>query len=486
LRRGIKAGGADENYWHKFAKLKAAADRFVVTPNNVSIGAYGEANLAVEPVVISVPAWREDRWYIVQLGDKFDEIVRNIGGAVGARTGPVLPRRARLPGPTPATTENGSLPHPAHDRRAARVRRRRGLPRGARAAQSGFHMLAYSVFRRHGLRYEILAQTPSSTSFTATGRDGLQILEELGFGMQTYLSVTEDHASPLVASFAVIGPSASNGFQWRALDDASIRGRERAVDAAEAIVDDAYENSAEAINGWRWTMADGHGGHDFALRAVLAKYVLGGDVPEEIVYANCRVDEHGEPLAGANAYTLRFPAGQTQPATVLWNLAMYDPDKFFVDNDIDRYTIGSTTDQLTHNADGSLTIFIQRERPDGSGGGQLATRPRRRVQSDHALLRSATLRSRRRLPTPSRQAKLTSPQFSTNARELTSQRRAPIGIESDSGRAVSVTAAARNVITHGASGPLVVVILIVCEHVLVSEHPACPFGTTSFAVVTTR
>ena len=43
---GMKAGAAYLNYLHKFSALKTAADRYVNTPNNVSIDAYGNADLA--------------------------------------------------------------------------------------------------------------------------------------------------------------------------------------------------------------------------------------------------------------------------------------------------------------------------------------------------------------------------------------------------------------------------------------------------------
>jgi hypothetical protein len=35
----------------------------------------------------------------------------------------------------------------------------------------------------------------------------------------------------------------------------------------------------------------------------------------------------------------------------------------FVENDFGRYSIGSTTDGLKKNTDGSLTILIQKDRP---------------------------------------------------------------------------------------------------------------------------
>jgi hypothetical protein len=52
---GLKTGGMGLNYYRKYSDLKTAADKFVNTPNNVSIDAYGVADLGAEPVVVNVP-----------------------------------------------------------------------------------------------------------------------------------------------------------------------------------------------------------------------------------------------------------------------------------------------------------------------------------------------------------------------------------------------------------------------------------------------
>src|ERR1700748_621658 len=80
LFAGLKAGAVGLNYLRKFPNLKTAADKFVNTPNNVSIDAYAAADVGNEPVVIRVPPIKEDRWYIVQVGDYYDQVVYNIGG----------------------------------------------------------------------------------------------------------------------------------------------------------------------------------------------------------------------------------------------------------------------------------------------------------------------------------------------------------------------------------------------------------------------
>lgn len=87
LFAGLKVGAVGLNYYRKFPNLKTAADKFVNTPNNVSIDGYGCADLSIEPVVVSVPTIKENRWYIVQIGDYYDQVVYNIGGSKGAEPG---------------------------------------------------------------------------------------------------------------------------------------------------------------------------------------------------------------------------------------------------------------------------------------------------------------------------------------------------------------------------------------------------------------
>ena len=44
-------------------------------------------------------------------------------------------------------------------------------------------------------------------------------------------------------------------------------------------------------------------------------------------------------------------------------MAMYAPDMLYVENEYGRYSIGSTTDGMKMNPDGSLTILIQNDVP---------------------------------------------------------------------------------------------------------------------------
>ena len=52
LPKSVEVGGVYVNDFRKFAQLKTAKDKFVVTPNNATIDAYATFDLTAEPVVI--------------------------------------------------------------------------------------------------------------------------------------------------------------------------------------------------------------------------------------------------------------------------------------------------------------------------------------------------------------------------------------------------------------------------------------------------
>lgn len=115
-------------------------------------------------------------------------------------------------------------------------------------------------------------------------------------------------------------------------------------------------------NGRKHTFAGRHAGFDPGLRAALANYEVGAQLSDQVIHPNTSVDDKGEPLTGAQMCSISTRAGSL-PVIVFWNMAMYASDMLFVENDFGRYSIGSTTDGLKKNADGSLTISIQKDKP---------------------------------------------------------------------------------------------------------------------------
>lgn len=363
-RVGMNAGAVRVNDLRYYSELKTAKDRFVVTPNNVTIDAYGQADLRTGPVVVAVPSSAASRWTILQIGDMFDEIVHNVGGYVGGQPGLYL-----LTGPD----YHGSVPATMTE---IRVRTRvaavavRVIAKGekdiaaAREVQRGFRVMPLAEFQRHGLGYANprTDDTGYYPEFTPTAPEDLQLFEHIGYAMRLFLPGSADVDDAIVTALRPIGLSVLGGFAWADLDAPTRAGLARAAVAAEDILEDAYASSADIVVGWRYTLADGRAGGDLALRAALAKHVIGGNVAEQLLYPNTAVDADGATLSGANRYELRLAAG-TPPVSVLWNLALYGADDLFVENDFGRYSIGSTTDGVKVGPDGEVTIVIQHDRP---------------------------------------------------------------------------------------------------------------------------
>jgi hypothetical protein len=361
--KSVEVGGSYINDFRKYPELKTAKDKFVVTPNNVTIDAYATLDVTAEPVVVFVPAIAEPRWYIVQIGDSFDEIIRNVGGIKGPEPGVYVITGPDFTGIVPgemiqvkSRTKFGVAAVRILANGAA------DLPKAAEA-QKGFHLMPLSAYLRSGLAYTPRKPRPLLTLYESKAPEDIRFFDELGDAMGKRLPASADSTDALVASFHQIGLSAGKGFEWQTLDEPTKRGLARAAKVGPQIVDKKWEAVGEVTNGWKYTFAGGRAGYDPGLRAALAKYELGAQLSDQVIYPNTSVDDKGEQLTGTRKYVLQFDAGKLPPVATFWNVAMYGADMLFVENDFGRYSFGSTTDGLRKNADGSLAILIQNDKP---------------------------------------------------------------------------------------------------------------------------
>jgi len=84
------------------------------------------------------------------------------------------------------------------------------------------------------------------------------------------------------------------------------------------------------------------------------------------MYPMTRWDVRGATLDGSkHNYTLTFPAGQLPPVNAFWSVTMYDgKTQLLIENPINRYLINSPMlPGMKQNADGSLTLYIQKDSP---------------------------------------------------------------------------------------------------------------------------
>jgi hypothetical protein len=125
---------------------------------------------------------------------------------------------------------------------------------------------------------------------------------------------------------------------------------------------------ASFIDGWSYpNSALGDFGQQYGFRAAVALSGLAALPPVEAMYMRARGHLPRALYDGTRMWRLHFAADRMIPVDGFWSLTLYEPTDdgqyFFADNRMGRYSIGDRTAGLTHNADGSLDIWIGHESP---------------------------------------------------------------------------------------------------------------------------
>ena len=135
------------------------------------------------------------------------------------------------------------------------------------------------------------------------------------------------------------------------------------ITEGQKMIDSRVANFGTLDNGWLVNPQPGVYGTDYLFRAATAQFGLGANIGQEAFYPTTFTDSQGQPLSGNNSYLIHFDPGQTPPVDGFWSVSMYNDKNLFVDNPINRYSIGEFTEGIKNNTDGSLDIFIQNKNP---------------------------------------------------------------------------------------------------------------------------
>ncbi len=164
-----------------------------------------------------------------------------------------------------------------------------------------------------------------------------------------------------------IGPNKS--FDPAKLDPATAAGLKRALEIGpQLLAADFKGRVGKLVSGWNFTTnleswrTPDTDQLDFLLRSAIAKEAQPGQNPSEALYPFAYNDADGKPLTGSDRYEVLFAKGGLPPVTAFWSVTLYDATGFVVENSIHRNQIG-TYDNLKPDADGSATIYIQRDSP---------------------------------------------------------------------------------------------------------------------------
>jgi hypothetical protein len=170
--------------------------------------------------------------------------------------------------------------------------------------------------------------------------------------------------APMLARMAKIGIVPGQPFDMGKLDPAVQTALKDVPQSALSKIEASKASLGAMVDGWVVTKGLGTYGTDYVKRAVVAAFGWPANQQKDAVYPYTEVDSTGQPLTGANKYTLTFAKGATPPVSGFWSITMYMIDQgwWFVPNALNKFTV-SPRNNPKYNADGSLTLYFQNESP---------------------------------------------------------------------------------------------------------------------------
>lgn len=142
------------------------------------------------------------------------------------------------------------------------------------------------------------------------------------------------------------------------------------VKTGELKINALVASAGPRVDGWNWNYSldsdRAHYSGDYAKRAAMSRAAPYGLNADEARYPMTNMLPNGELLDGSkHNYTLSFKAGELPPVDLFWSLTMYDATtRSFTENSLQRYNVNTAMlPDMTKNADGSLTLYLQKDSP---------------------------------------------------------------------------------------------------------------------------
>ena len=355
------------NQLYNNARVYTPDDKAIQTPNSDTPYSYVGADLRAEPIVFTVPAVEEHRYYSLQFIDMYTFNFAYLGSrATGNEAGSYLLAGPGWKGEKPAgvkdvirsETEFAFVLYRTQLFNATDIE-------NVKKIQAGYKVQSLSSF----LDKPPVPTPPVDFSKPLTAeqqRTSPEFFNILNFVLR--FCPTHPAEKELMKRFATIGVGAGITIDFQSLAPEMLQAFTSGIADAwtsfkefkEAQIDTGKKSSADGFG----TREKLNGRYlDRMSSAVLGIY---GNSKEEAIYPAYFIDSNGkQPNGLSNRYTLRFAPGQLPPVNAFWSLTLYElPSSLLSANALNRYLINSPMlPDLKKDADDGITLYIQHESP---------------------------------------------------------------------------------------------------------------------------
>ncbi|HEY5851990.1 MAG TPA: DUF1254 domain-containing protein [Lysobacter sp.] len=368
--QAIDEGGADFraslNRIGSAASVATPKDTAIITPNSDTPYSFLWMDLRAEPMVITIPALGEKRYFTVQLVDMYTYNFAYINKALTkGKAGKFMVAGPDWKGETPKGIDKvfQSETQFAYGLFRTQLFAADDLA-NVKKLQAQYKAQPLSAFL--GAAAPAPAPTVNFPPYDGEKANDLGFFSYLNFLLQ--FTPTNPGEAALRERFAKIGIAPGKPFDEAAL---SPQTRQALLDGIDDANKELADFTATKINTEQVSSADLFGTRDFIkgnylYRFAGAKLGIYGNSAAEADYLSYFVDAKGQPLDGSkHDYVLHFGKDSLPPTHAFWSITMYDgKSKLLVDNPLNRYLINSPMlPRLKRDADGGLTLYLQNASP---------------------------------------------------------------------------------------------------------------------------
>jgi len=365
---------SDPNYktsWNQLINIPRVytpEDTAIQTPNSDTPYSFIGMDLRTEPMVITVPKIDKKRYFSVQLIDAYTHNFAYIGSrTTGNDGGNYLIAGPNWKGKTPKGVKKVIRSETEFVFGGFRTQLFNPADLGnVKKVQAGYEAQPLSAFLGKPSPKGAPAIDFIKPLTPEAQRTSIEFYNILDFVLQFCPTVPSE--KELMARFARIGVGAGKTFDASKLSPEMRTAIEQGM--ADALAE--FAQLQKRIEKKEVTSGQMFGTREFLENNYMHRMAgavngIYGNSRDEAIYPLLALDNEGQKPEGSKNYILRFEPGQLPPVNAFWSMTMYRmPEILLVDNPIDRYLLNSTMmDEFSINDDGSLTLLIQRDAPEG-------------------------------------------------------------------------------------------------------------------------